>query len=49
AEVLAEECPTPMRRVGVKERYGQVGTQAFLQQEYGLTAEHILEAAGQLL
>lgn len=34
---------------GVKERYGQVGTQAFLQQEYGLTAEHILEAAGQLL
>ena len=49
AEVLAEECPTPMRRVGVKERYGQVGTQAFLQQEYDLTAEHILEAAGQLL
>ena len=49
AEVLAEECPAPMRRVGVKERYGQVGTQAFLQQEYGLTAEHILEAAGQLL
>lgn len=49
AEVLAEECPTPMRRVGVKERYGQVGTQAFLQQEYGLAAEHILEAAGQLL
>ncbi|QDI34157.1 transketolase [Serratia marcescens] len=33
---------------GVKERYGQVGTRV-LQQEYGLTAEHILEAAGQLL
>ncbi|MHC5176434.1 transketolase family protein [Serratia rhizosphaerae] len=49
AEVLAEHCPTPMRRVGVKERYGQVGTQAFLQQEYGLTAEHILAAAQQLL
>ncbi|AML57672.1 1-deoxy-D-xylulose-5-phosphate synthase [Serratia rubidaea] len=49
AEVLAEHCPTPMRRVGVQERYGQVGTQAFLQQEYGLTAEHILAAAQQLL
>lgn len=23
AEVLAEECPAPMRRVGVKERYGR--------------------------
>ena len=48
AEVLAEECPAPMRRVGVKERYGG-GHPAFLQQEYGLTAEHIPEAAGQLL
>ncbi|MFI3311537.1 transketolase C-terminal domain-containing protein [Ewingella allii] len=49
AEVLVEHAPVPMRRVGVKERYGQVGTQDFLQQEYGLTAEHILEAAKQLL
>ncbi len=31
AEVLVENCPVPMRRVGVKERYGQVGTQDFLQ------------------
>jgi len=49
AEVLVEHYPVPMRRVGVKERYGQVGTQEFLQQEYGLTAEHILEAAKTLL
>ncbi|MCL2899463.1 transketolase family protein [Brenneria tiliae] len=49
AEVLVESCPVPMRRIGVKERYGQVGTQDFLQQEYGLTAEHILAAATQLL
>lgn len=41
--------PVPMRRVGVKERYGQVGTQDFLQQEYGLTAEAIVEAAKSLL
>ena len=39
-----------MRRdEGVEGALRPVGTQAFLQQEYGLTAEHILEAAGQLL
>ncbi|OUK83700.1 hypothetical protein BZL70_29905 [Escherichia coli] len=37
--MLVETCPVPMRRVGVKERYGQVGTQDFLQREYGLTAQ----------
>lgn len=49
AEVLVETCPVPMRRVGVKERYGQVGTQDFLQQEYGLTANDIVAAARELL
>ncbi|MCL7109267.1 hypothetical protein MWK23_27115, partial [Escherichia coli] len=45
AEVLVETCPVPMRRVGVKERYGQVETQDFLQREYGLTAQAIVAAA----
>ncbi|XBS68639.1 transketolase family protein [Acerihabitans sp. KWT182] len=49
AEVLAEHYPVPLRRVGVRERYGQVGTQEYLQREYGLTAEHIVAAAGELL
>ena len=49
AEVLVETCPVPMRRVGVKERYGQVGTQDFLQKEYGLTAHDIVSAARELL
>jgi len=49
AEVLVETCPVPMRRVGVKERYGQVGTQAWLQKEYGLTADNIVAAARELL
>lgn len=48
AEVVVENCPVPMRRVGVKERYGQVGTQDFLQQEYGLTAQDIVAAAREL-
>lgn len=49
AEVLVESCPVLMRRVGVKERYGQVGTQDFLQREYGLTAHDIVAAARELL
>lgn len=44
AEVLAEEYPVPMRFVGVKDRYGQVGTLDFLQKEYELTADDIIKA-----
>ncbi len=49
AEVLAEHHPAPMRRVGVKERYGQVGTESFLMEEYGLTAQTIVDQALSLL
>ena len=42
AEVIAEEnIPVPFKRVGVNERFGQVGTPEFLQEEFGLTAEHL--------
>ncbi|MGP1494170.1 MAG: transketolase family protein [Streptobacillus sp.] len=44
AEVLAEEWQTKLVRVGVKERFGQVGTLEFLQEEYGLRAEDIYQA-----
>ena len=37
-----------MRKVGVEDRFGQVGTQDFLQKEYGLTAEKIIEKAREL-
>lgn len=45
AEVLSEAYPTPIRFIGVKDRYGQVGTVDFLKQEYGLSAEHIVQSA----
>ncbi|MDA3979239.1 transketolase family protein [Gallibacterium sp. AGMB14963] len=45
AEVLVESIPVPMRRVGIKQRYGQVGTVDFLQKEYELTAEDIVKQA----
>ena len=48
ADVLVENYPVPMRKVGVEDRFGQVGTQDFLQKEYGLTAEKIIEKASEL-
>lgn len=43
SEVLSEKCPTLLKRVGVNDRFGQVGEQEFLQEEYGLTAENIVK------
>ena len=45
AETLAEQCPVPMERVGVFERFGEVGTLDYLQKELGLTAEDIVAKA----
>lgn len=42
AEVLAEQCPTLLRRVGVNEEFGEVGTLEYLQQRYRLTADEIV-------
>lgn len=46
AEVLAEagQMP-PLYRVGVEDRFGQVGSIDFLKRDYGLTAEHITRCA----
>lgn len=45
ANLLAEKCPTPLERIGVQNRFGQVGSQDFLMKQYGLTAEDIAVAA----
>ena len=45
AQVLAKNCPVPMEQVGVMNRFGQVGAQNFLQEEYNLTAADIVAAA----
>ena len=44
-EALAESVPVPVERVGVKESFGEVGTQDYLQKRFGLTAENIVSAA----
>ncbi len=48
AEILTEEMPVPMRRVGVKDRFGQSGRYEELLKEYGLNAGHIAKVAEDL-
>ncbi len=43
AEALAENCPTPLIRVGMPDSFGQSGKPAELLAEYGLTAADIAE------
>jgi len=45
AEVLAEECPTPMGRIGLRDSFGESGKPAELLEKFGMTPQHIAEAA----
>ncbi len=49
AEVLCEECPVPMRRVGTQDVFGQSGKPAELLELYGLTAENIAKQASDVI
>ena len=49
SEVLCEECPTPLRAVGVKDRFGQVGKMPFLKEEYQMRAEDIVAAVKEVI
>jgi len=44
AEVVVQKCPVPIEMVGIKDSFGQVGTEDFLRKEYKLTAEEIVKA-----
>lgn len=49
AEVLSENNPTPLKRIGVKDRFGQVGSVDFLKKEYELTAEDIVKRVKEVM
>ena len=49
AEVLGEMCPTPMKRVGVMDTFGESGEPSELLRKYGLTPENIEAAASEVL
>lgn len=43
-EALAGTCPVPVERVGVYDRFGEVGPIDYLKKSFGLTAENIANA-----
>jgi transketolase len=45
AEILAQQCPTPIEFVGVDDRFGQSGEPAELIEYYGMGVNAIVEAA----
>lgn len=49
AEILSEHCPTPMRRVGTKDRPGTSGKPAELLERYQLNPQHIVLAVKEVL
>lgn len=49
SEVLSENCPTLLKRMGVNEEFGEVGTQDYLADRYKLTAKYIYEESKNLL
>jgi transketolase len=48
AELLGENYPVPMRRIGVKDRFGESGEPGELLEKFGLKAKNIIEAAEEL-
>jgi len=49
AEVLSEKRPTPMKRVGVMDTFGESGEAGELLKKYGLTSANIEQAASALV
>lgn len=49
AELLSEELPTKMKRLGMRDRFGESGKPDELLDHFGLTAKHIMLAAHTLL
>lgn len=49
AELLAENCPAPIQRVGMRDRFGESGAPAELLTHFGLDAAHIRLAAHAVL
>jgi len=48
AELLVEEMPLPMRRIGIRNRFGVSGSADELVEHFGLSPHHIAEAAKNL-
>ncbi|MFW5648215.1 MAG: transketolase family protein [Candidatus Alkaliphilus sp. MAG34] len=49
AEVIGENCPVPLKRIGIRDIFAESGKPAELMKKYGLTGDDIVEAAISLI
>lgn len=49
AELVSENHPVPLRRIGVRDKFGETGKPAELFEKFGLTPRHIALAAHDLI
>ena len=49
SEVLAEECPTILKRVGIKDVFGESGNPNDLLEKYGLTYKYIINSVKEVI
>lgn len=48
-EILADQYPVPVKRIGVQDKFGKSGSSEELLREYGLTAEHVVSVAKEMM
>ena len=41
-EILSERCPTPVKRLGVPDQFGEVASEQYLLDKHGMNVEHIM-------
>lgn len=49
SEVLIEECPVPLKAIGIQDHFGEVGKIDYLKKKYHMTAEDIAAAAKEVI
>lgn len=49
AEVLGECAPVPMKRIGIEDEFGEVGSVDYLKERFGLTPENIVKQTTELI
>lgn len=49
AEVISEDAPVPLARVGVNDRFGEVGPADYLKERFNLTADEIIKRVRSVL
>lgn len=48
-EILADRYPVPVKRIGIQDRFGKSASSEELLREYGLTAEHVVSIAKEMM